>query len=96
MVQRVYRQIKKVDKDATVTIATTKTQISSIQNQLGEGVGISIEPCHRDMFPAIALVTVYLHDVMGVPEEDSVVVWSVDSYVEDDYFEAIRELGRSW
>ena len=33
MVQRVYRQIKKVDSDATVTIATSKTQVSAIHNQ---------------------------------------------------------------
>ena len=40
MVQRVYRQIKTVDADATVTIATSKTQVSAIHNQLGDGVGI--------------------------------------------------------
>ena len=34
MVQRVYRQIKKVDTDATVTIATSKTQVSAIQSAL--------------------------------------------------------------
>lgn len=64
MVQRVYRQIKKVDTDATVTIATGKTQVSAIHNQLGEDVGISVEPCRRDTFPAIALATAYLVDVM--------------------------------
>ena len=32
MVQRVYRQIKQVDKGATVTIATSKTQVSAIHN----------------------------------------------------------------
>lgn len=36
MVQRVYRQIKAVDTDATVTIATSKSQVSAIHNQLGE------------------------------------------------------------
>ena len=36
MLQRVYRQIKQVDTDATVTIATSKTQVSAIHNQLGE------------------------------------------------------------
>ena len=55
MVQRVYRQIKKIDTDAKITIATSKTQVSSIYNQLGENVGISVEPCRRDTFPAIAL-----------------------------------------
>lgn len=92
MVQRVYRQIKKVDADATVTIATSKTQVSAIHNQLGDGVGISIEPCRRDTFPAIALATAYLVDEMKVDPEESVVVCPVDPYVEDEYFEALRGL----
>ena len=45
MVQRVYGQIRSVDKDATVTIATSKTQVSVICNQLGEGANICVEPC---------------------------------------------------
>ena len=92
MVQRVYRQIKKVDVDATVTIATSKTQVSAIHNQLGEDVGISVEPCRRDTFPAIALATAYLVDVLHVSPAESVVVCPVDPYVEDSYFEALREL----
>ena len=88
MVQRVYRQIMKTDPNATVTIATSRTQVSSIHNQLGEKAGISVEPCRRDTFPAIALATAYLHDVQGVPEEETVVVCPVDPYVEEDYFAA--------
>ena len=94
MVQRVYRQIRAVDSDATVTIATSKKQVSAINNQLGDGVGISVEPCRRDTFPAIALATAYLHDVQGVPENEAVVVCPVDPYVEREYFEALKELGR--
>ena len=93
MVQRVYRQIKKIDSDAKVTIATSKTQVSAIHNQLGDEVGISVEPCRRDTFPAIALATAYLHDVLGVPEDEAVVVCPVDPYVEDDYFAALNALG---
>lgn len=93
MVQRVYRQIKAVDKDATVTIATSKSQVSSINNQLGEDVGISVEPCRRDTFPAIALAAAYLKDVRGVRESESVVVCPVDPYVENDYFETLKALG---
>lgn len=93
MVQRMYSQIKKIDSDATVTIATSKSQISAIHNQLGEDVGISVEPCRRDTFPAIALATAYLHDVQGVSEEEAVVVCPVDPYVEDDYFQALEALG---
>ncbi len=93
MVQRVYSQIKKVDADATVTIATSKAQVSAINNQLGGGVGISVEPCRRDTFPAIALATAYLVDVLGISEEESVVVCPVDPYVDEEYFKALKELG---
>lgn len=93
MVQRVYRQIQSVDKDATVTIATSKTQVSAIHNQLGRGVGVSVEPCRRDTFPAIALAAAYLRDIKGVSEEEAVVVCPVDPYVEKEYFVAVRELG---
>lgn len=92
MVQRVYRQIKNVDADATVTIATGKTQVSAIHNQLGEEVGISVEPCRRDTFPAIALATAYLVDIQGVDPKESVVVCPVDPYVDDDYFKALKGL----
>ena len=92
MVQRVYRQIKTADPDATVTIATSKPQVSAIHNQLGDDVGISVEPCRRDTFPAIALATAYLHDVKGVSKDKAVVVCPVDPYVEEDYFAAIRRL----
>ena len=92
MLQRVYRQIKTADPEATVTLATGKSQVSAIHNQLGEGVGISVEPCRRDTFPAIALATAYLHDVKGIPEEEAVVVCPVDPYVNDDYFAALKQL----
>ncbi len=94
MVQRVYRQIKTVDADAVVTIATSKAQVSAIHNQLGEDVGVSVEPCRRDTFPAIALATAYLHEVQGVPLDEAVVVCPVDPYVEDDYFAALETLGQ--
>lgn len=93
MVQRVYRQIKSVDPDADVTIATSKTQVSAIHNQLGDSVGISVEPCRRDTFPAIALATAYLTDVRGIDPEEPVIVCPVDPYVEKEYFEALKMLG---
>lgn len=92
MVQRIFGSIRKVDPDATITIATSKSQISAIHNQVGNDVGISVEPCRRDTFPAIALATCYLVDELGVDESDPVVVCPVDPYVEDDYFEALKKL----
>ena len=94
MLQRVYRQIKKADADAAVIIATSKAQVSAIHNQLGGGVGISVEPSRRDTFPAIALATAYLADMMGVDPEDSMVVCPVDPYVEDHYFEMLKSLSQ--
>lgn len=92
MVQRVYRQITSVSPSASVTIATSKSQVSAIKNQLGSKVSVCVEPCRRDTFPAIALAAAYLHDVNGVDLDESVVVCPVDPYVEDSYYEAIARL----
>ena len=92
MVQRVYRQIKTVDTDASVVVATSKSQVSSIHNQLGDDVGICVEPCRRDTFPAIALACSYLKDVQKIDINEPVVVCPVDPYVEDDYFKALQDL----
>ena len=94
MVQRVFRQIKKVDADATVTVATSKSQVSALHNQLGGDIGICVEPCRRDTFPAIALASAYLADVRHIDPEEPVVVCPVDPYVDEDYFEALGELAR--
>lgn len=93
MVQRVYRQIRTVDPGAEITVATSRSQVSALHNQLGENIGISVEPCRRDTFPAIALAASYLHDIRGVSSKEAIVVCPVDPYVEVDYFRALEELG---
>lgn len=93
MVQRVYRQIRTVDPDAEITVATSRSQVSALHNQLGENIGISVEPCRRDTFPAIALAASYLHDIRGLSSKEAIVVCPVDPYVEVDYFRALEELG---
>lgn len=92
MLQRVYGQITSVDKDAKVTIATSKTQVSAIHNQLGDSVSICVEPMRRDTFPAIALASAYLHDELGVNNDEVVVVCPVDPYVDDTYYETVVKL----
>ena len=92
MVQRIYAQIKQTDLEAKIIVATAKTQVSAIQNQLGMDVDISLEPCRRDTFPAIALATAYMVDVVGVDENEPVVVCPVDPYVEQSYFNTLKEL----
>ncbi|MBP3753644.1 MAG: cupin domain-containing protein [Lachnospiraceae bacterium] len=92
MVQRVYRQIVSVIPNADVTIASSKRQLSSIKNQLGENVSISPEPARRDTFAAIVLALSYLTDVKKVSPDEPVIVCPVDPYVEDDYFRALVSL----
>ena len=92
MVQRIYRMIHEVDRLATITIATSENQVSSIHAQIGNSIGISVEPCRRDTFPAIALATAYLHDVLGIDKEETVIVCPVDHYVESDYFRMFRKM----
>lgn len=94
MLMRVYGQIMEADAQAKVTIATGKKQVSAIKNQLGDKVGICVEPERRDTFPAICLAAAYLHDVQGVKPEEAVVVCPVDPYVESSYFAAIGELSK--
>ena len=92
MVQRVCRQIREVDPEAQVTIATSKSQVSAIYSQLGQDVGVSVEPCRRDTFPAIVLSVAYLKDVLGVAEDEPIVICPVDPYVETAYFQALQAL----
>ena len=92
MAQRVCGQVRHAIPGAQITIATSKAQVSVLRNQLGEAVDICVEPCRRDTFPAIALVSAYLHDVKGVDENEAVAVCPVDPYVEDGYFAAVYQL----
>ena len=92
MIQRMYRMIKTVDKDAVITVATSKSQVSSIHNQIGDDVGISVEPTRRDTFPAMALASAYLRDIKSVSFDEIVLVCPVDPYVNEDFFRSLKEL----
>lgn len=83
-----FEEVVKLDKQYisewtiwyTVTIATSKSQVSAIHNQLGENVGISVEPCRRDTFPAIALAAAYLKDVQHIGESSVLGARRLDSH----------------
>jgi mannose-1-phosphate guanylyltransferase len=92
MVQRVYRQVVSVDPQVNITIATSKSQVSAIKNQLGDKVSVCVEPCRRDTFPAIVLAAAYLKDELGVSEDECVAVCPVDPYVDNSYYEAVEKL----
>ena len=92
MIQRVCRQIQSAVPDVPITVATGREQTSLIRRQLGKNVNISIEPCRRDTFPAIALVSAYLHEVRGIPLDEAVAICPADPYVDEDYFRAVFRL----
>lgn len=92
MFERMYRGIKDIEDKATITIATSVKQASTIKSQIGEDVNISIEPARRDTFPAIALACAYIHDIKNVSLEETIVVCPIDPYVEEDYFKSIEKM----
>ena len=55
MLQRIYKQICTIDKNAKVTIATSKMQVEQIRSQLNDSVGISVEPERRRVETRVAI-----------------------------------------
>ncbi|MCR5153476.1 MAG: cupin domain-containing protein [Lachnospiraceae bacterium] len=92
MLMRMYRGIKEEDKNAFITVATGESQISAIQNQLGDEVTISKEPCRRDTFPAIALAAEFLLCECKRSKEEAVIICPVDPYVDSEYFKRLKDL----
>ncbi|MGK0701222.1 sugar phosphate nucleotidyltransferase [Priestia flexa] len=92
MVQRVWRQIEAVGLGKSTVIATSKMQRDMIHSQVGTDIPLIIEPERRDTFPAIALAAAYLHSEEKVSEDEVVVVLPVDPYVNDAFFERVKEL----
>lgn len=92
MVQRVYRQIKSLNLDDSSVIATSKSQVEMLRNQLGSQVEIVTEPNRRDTFPAIALAATYLYSEQKCELDEVIGISPVDSYVEDEFFNKVKEL----
>jgi mannose-1-phosphate guanylyltransferase len=92
MVQRVWGQLRTADLADSSVIATSKMQRDMIHRQLGMDVPLIIEPERRDTFPAIALAASYLYSIQTVSEDEVVVVLPVDPYVEDSFFEKVKEI----
>ncbi|AJS60033.1 sugar phosphate nucleotidyltransferase [Paenibacillus sp. IHBB 10380] len=92
MVQRVWRQIQHAGLEQQTHITTSKAQVEILQNQLGYGARLVVEPERRDTFPAIALAATYLYSIKGIGLKETVVVLPVDPYVEVDFFTKVKEL----
>lgn len=92
MVQRVWSQIQKNGLAESSYIATSRSQIEIMQSQLGSEIPIIVEPERRDTFPAIALASSYLYSEKNVDLDEVVAVLPVDPYVEDSFFDTVKQL----
>lgn len=92
MVQRVWSQLEAAELDVFSYVATSKSQVDMIQNQLGSDIKLIVEPERRDTFPAIALACSYLFTTENVEVDEVIVVLPVDSYVDDLFFETVKDL----
>ncbi|UUZ93057.1 mannose-1-phosphate guanylyltransferase [Paenibacillus sp. P25] len=92
MVQRVWRRLGSTGFGRNAYIATGKAQVDMIQSQVGMEAPIIIEPERRDTFPAIALAATYLYSMEGVSLNEVVAVLPVDPYVENHFFNRIKQM----
>lgn len=92
MVQRVWGQLARVNLQESALIATSKSQVDMIHNQLDYQVSLIIEPSRRDTFPAIALAASYLSSVEQADNDEVVAVLPVDPFVEDRFFKRVKDL----
>lgn len=92
MVQRVYGQLENVGLAKSAVIATSKSQVDMIKSQLYDNISVVVEPERRDTFAAIALAATYLYDIKGVSLKEVVGVLPVDPYVDDRFFNRVKDL----
>lgn len=92
MVQRVFRQIRAVDADVDVTIATCATQEDSIRRQVEGCYALVLEPERRDTAPAIMLACANLALEQRADADDTVIVMPIDTYADQAYYDGIVKL----
>lgn len=92
MVQRVWAQLANNNFIDQSVIATCLSQVEMLTSQLGQDVPIVIEPERRGTFPTIALAAIYLYSVAGCSPEEVVGILPVDPFVEDRFFQRVKDL----
>ncbi|MED0667988.1 sugar phosphate nucleotidyltransferase [Bacillus badius] len=92
MLQRVWKQLDRAGLQQSTTIAASTAQVDMIQSQIGWPAPLIIEPERRDTFAAIALAAVYLYCIKGVGLQEVIGILPVDPFVEDRFFQRVRDL----
>ena len=92
MLEMVIREIRRVNPEQSVTIASGRVQTEEVRSQLGYDVSMTEEPSRRGTFPAISLAASYLKDHDKVDPNEPVVIFSVDSYADHSFYEKLFQL----
>lgn len=92
MYQRTCRMLKRIGLKDNIVIAANIAQKDMLENQKIIDAPFVFESERRDTFPAIALANSYLKDVVGIDDEEIVVVCPIDTYANLSYYESIKKL----
>ncbi len=92
MIQRVWGQLGESQLADKSIITASKGQVEIIKSQLGEEVNIVIEPERRNTFPAVAISCAYLKTVLGVSDDETIVILPVDPYTDQGYFQKLKTI----
>lgn len=92
MLQRNWRMLSQLGMASDSFICASRAQREIIESQLGDDVPFIEEPDRRDTFPAIALATLYLADIVGCSDDEPLVVLPIDPMVDLTFFQHVRQL----
>jgi mannose-1-phosphate guanylyltransferase len=92
MIQRVWNQLKEAKLEHSTLISTSISQVDMIINQLDAVNDMIVEPERRDTFPAVCLAASYLYSHLNIDPNEVIVVLPVDPYVEQQFFNKVKEL----
>ena len=92
MIQRIYRQVRQIDPTSNLLVATSLNQKDILAKQIGNDVKLSIEPSRKDTFWAAVLSAAYLRDIEKKDEQEIMMLFPVDPYVQADYFQTMKKM----
>lgn len=96
MLQRIWEQLQVAGLTSSTYIVCGEDQEEIIRTQIGSMAKLVLEPEKRDTYPAIVLAASFLHSVEKMPEDELVAVMPVDPYVDDLFFERLKDFNTGW
>ena len=92
MVQRVFRQLRKIKGQFDVTVATNPVQENQLKQQVKGVFNVVIEPEGRDTFAAIMLSCAYLFYEKKANVNEAIIVLPIDIFAEQSFFDLLQKL----